>query len=204
VLVRRYVLVACLLVAAGLNAGVQEGLAAKKRGDYGAAAREFVPLAQRGDLRAMITLGLLYQEGGEGLPQNYPAAMGWYLRAFDHGDGDAYNNLGVMLRDGLGVEKNRRIAYALFLIVHMRGLGGESTVVRANRNLRREVEELPLPEVAAALCMSEEYVEAYVRARGETKNIPETAASPKNQRLRDKNWWLESEKSQLPNCSPAG
>src|SRR5262245_35515722 len=42
-------------------------------------------------------------------------AMDWYLKAYEIGDGDALNNIGVMYRDGLGVaafalERQRKLS----------------------------------------------------------------------------------------------
>ncbi len=101
---------ALIIFPAIAPAGVQEGLAAMKRGDYDNALQEFEALAEKGDSRAMITIGLWYHEG-KGFPQDYDKAMSWYLRAFELGNGDAYNNLGVMYRDGLGVEQNRSVSH---------------------------------------------------------------------------------------------
>lgn len=129
-----------LLAPGALLAGVQEGLAAKKRGDTEAAIQEFTALAEQGDTRAMITIGLWYHTG-DGVAQDYQKAMEWYIRAFERADGDAYNNIGVLYRDGLGVAVNRPIAYVLFLLTHLRGLGSDATQYRANANLRREVAE---------------------------------------------------------------
>jgi TPR repeat protein len=200
---RLVVVAALLLFIAPSYADVPEAIAAQRRGDYATAAREFKPAAEKGDVRAMISLGLLYYEGGRGLDQNYSEAYSWYLRAFETGNGDAYNNIGVMFRDGLGVPVNRRVAYALFLIVHMKGLGSEATVSRANRNLRREAAELTRDDIAAALCLSEEYVARFVRARGDIATIPARARDEHEVKLRDKDWWLPSEEQHLPRCEPA-
>ena len=131
---------ALLFLAQETDAGVTEALAAADRGDIQAAIAEFSTLAKAGDPEAMITIALYYHQG-RGVPQDYGKAMDWYLQAFSLFDGDAYNNIGVMYRDGEGVVPNRKIAFDLFLITHMRGLGTETTQYRAGRNLDRERSE---------------------------------------------------------------
>jgi|KBSSwiStaDraftv2_1062776.scaffolds.fasta_scaffold801393_1 TPR repeat protein len=147
------------------HAGVKEALAAKDRGDYETARKEFQALAEKGEAKAMIELGLMYHTG-EGVKQDYGKAMEWYLKAFDKGNGDAYSNIGVMYRDGLGCETNRPIAYALFYITHMRGLGSEDTQYRAGHNLDKTAALMKPPEIEDTLKMTEEYVLTFVRKRG--------------------------------------
>jgi len=186
-----------LLPAQVANAGVKEALAAQAAGDYETAIAEFTKLAEAGDDKAMISIALLYHQG-EGVPQDYSKAMDWYLKAFPLGNGDAYNNIGVMYRDGLGVPVNRPIAYALFLITHLKGLGGEATQYRAGRNLDREAAEQSKDDIRRALCYTEEYVKAYVLARGKIPSgVAETMPSARKTALKDEDWWLESERAGL-------
>ena len=145
-----------------------EALAAADRGDFRTAIAEFSSLARGGDTDAMISIALYYHQG-RGVPQDYGKAMDWYLRAFPHFNGDASNNIGVMYRDGEGVEPNRKIAFDLFLITHMRGLGSDATQLRAGRNLDRERREQTEAELHAALCYTEAYVNAYVLSRGKPR-----------------------------------
>lgn len=171
--------------------GVPEALSALNRGDYDTAYQEFHTLAEQGDSKAMVTIGMFFHKG-ESFPQDYDKAMDWYLKAMELGNGDAYNNIGVMYRDGLGVVANRAIAYDLFLIVHMRGLGSESTQYRANGNLRREVAELGEDKIKYALCLSEVQVLAYVTERG--KVPAHTIDVPGEQiAIKDREWWLDGE-----------
>ncbi len=172
-----------------VHAGASEGVDAIKRGDYETAYEEFSALADAGDSHAMVTIGMFYYKG-DGFEQDYDKAMDWFIRAFKLGNGDAFNNIGVMYRDGLGVTPNRAIAYDLFLLVHMRGLGGQSTQQRANRNLRREVAELGEAQIKYALCLSESQVKAFVVDRG--GNRPETYARD-GTAIKDREWWLEGD-----------
>jgi TPR repeat protein len=186
-----------MLVARLASAGVAEALAALDRGDFETARAEFSKLAAAGDDKAMITMALFYHQG-QGVPQDYSKAMDWYLKAFPLSNGDAYNNLGVMYRDGLGLPVNRKVAYSLFLITHMRGLGGDATQMRAGRNLDREVAEQSPEAIRSALCYTEEYVRAYVMSRGKGSPLDQDVApSPARPRLKDKDWWLEPEQAGL-------
>src|SRR6187200_2009149 len=115
-------LAACFVSVARSDA--QKALDAQKRGDYETARKEFQALADKGDDKAMINLGVMHHTG-EGAKQDYDKAMDWYLKAYSKRNGDALNNIGVMYRDGLGVATNAKIAYLLFLAVHMDGLGSE-------------------------------------------------------------------------------
>jgi hypothetical protein len=111
---------------------------------------KFEKLAAQGDAAAMVELGLLHHTG-KGGSVDYVKAMDWYLKAYAKSDGDAFNNIGVLFRDGLGVPKNQKVAYLLFLIVHMEGLGDDAAQSRAGRNLSRLVDSLPRQEVEEAL-----------------------------------------------------
>jgi len=173
--------------------GLKAAIDAMQRGENAEAVRLFTPIADAGDSKAQVTLGLLYYKG-EGLPVDYVQSKNWFLRAFEKGNGDAYSNLGVMFRDGKGVEVNRRIAYALFLMVHMEGRGTEDTQYRAGSNLSRLVHELSSSEQEAALCQPYEWVMEYVRSSGRSNRLNELAKpTPKNPRLKDAGWWVDGE-----------
>ena len=75
-------------------------------------------LAEQGDTVAMISLGVMYHTA-DGVSVDYETALDWYLRAYEKNDGDALNNIGVLFRDGLGLQKNEKIAYLLFLAVQI-------------------------------------------------------------------------------------
>lgn len=163
---------------------LSDALAAKQRGDAAAAYPLFLQLAEQGDVKATMEVGLMHHLG-QGVPQNYAKAMDWYLKVADK-SGDAINNIGVLYRDGLGVEKNRKIAHVLFLSIHLSGMGGEATVMRANRNLRREIAELPLADRQESVCYTSRYVIAYIESKGKLQGIPDDLrASPERKRIKD-------------------
>src|SRR5260221_14742394 len=137
---------------------VEKALDAQKHGEYETARKEFQAPADKGDDNAMISLGLMY-DIGEGTKQDYDKAMDWYLKAYSKRNGDALNNIGVMYRDGLRVATNSKIAYLLFLTVHMEGLGSDATQIRAGRNLSRLAESLPKKDMEEALSFTWSYVD---------------------------------------------
>ena len=94
-----------LLLASPAWAGFDEGMAAVLRGDYAAALREFLPLAQQGDAGAQTNLGVMYHNG-RGVPQDYAEAMKWFRLAAAQGHALAQHNLGFMYTNGQGVPQD--------------------------------------------------------------------------------------------------
>ena len=58
------------------QAGYEDGKVAYARADYGAAFREWLPIAAAGDARAQHVVGLMYSVG-EGVRQDYVQAYMW-------------------------------------------------------------------------------------------------------------------------------
>jgi hypothetical protein len=187
-----------MCVSVSAIAGKDEVVALLQAGKYSEAIPELKRLADGGDTTAMVTIGNFYYEG-QGVSQSYEDAMNWWLRAADH-NGDAFSNIGVLYRDGKGVARNLEIAYDIFVITHMRGLGDQGTQVRNGGNLKKAVAVMSQDEVKAALCLSEEYVLSFVRNRGQT--------SPDDKRgvpIKDRDWWFKGELPEFScNSSPAG
>src|SRR3989338_2364289 len=96
--------IALILLSAAPNAwaGLEEGLAAYKKGNYAEAMSELLPLAKKGNARAQYNLGFMY-ELGKGIPQDYQEAVMWYRKAAEQGHADAQFNLGLMYAQGHGV-----------------------------------------------------------------------------------------------------
>ena len=175
----------------------QQAVEAERIGDHKKAMEIFIKLAEQGDNVSMVNIGTKYYLG-EGVEQNYKKAMDWWIKAFKLGNGDAGGNIGVLYRDGKGVKKNRKIAYILFLITHMEGLGTEATQYRVNSLLRREIAEQPESDIKEALCYTGEYIVDYLEARGNLKKIAQDSLpSSGKTRFKDNNWWLPSEKEKL-------
>ncbi len=79
---------------------LEDGVAARQRGDYATAIRIWRPLAEQGHARAQSNLGFMYSNG-EGVPQDYAEAVKWYRMAAEQGNGGAQFNLGVMYGRGV-------------------------------------------------------------------------------------------------------
>ena len=86
---------------------------AYQKGDYKTAAAEFLPLAEKGDHRAMYALGSMYA-AGHGVPQDFNLAMKWFKAAANYGRPDAEYKLGLMYLEGVGTVRNPRRAIYWF------------------------------------------------------------------------------------------
>jgi Sel1 repeat-containing protein len=90
-------------------ADFKDGGEAYIRGDYEAAANEFIPLAERGDHRAMYALGSMYS-AGQGVEKNLKKSFKLFSEAAKNGRADAMFKLGFMYEQGLGVKQNPKKA----------------------------------------------------------------------------------------------
>ena len=84
---------------------LEAGLAAYNRGDYAAAYRELMPLAEQGYDAAQGLLGVMYA-AGRGVPQSKAQAVEWFRKAAEQGDADTQYNLGEMYRFGFVVPRS--------------------------------------------------------------------------------------------------
>ena len=104
----------------GWSADFQKGLAAAQRGDFATALREWKPLAEQGNARAQVNLGLMYQRG-DGVPQNYKTAVKWYRLAGEQGNARAQINLGLMYENGKGVSQDDKTAVKWYRLAGEQG-----------------------------------------------------------------------------------
>lgn len=93
------------LLALPARAGLEEGLAAYRDGDFGAAFRELEPLAQRGEPEAQHMLGRMYRDG-EGVLRDYRLAEAWYRRAAEQGKAESQNALAKLYEDRAAGDKD--------------------------------------------------------------------------------------------------
>jgi hypothetical protein len=91
------------------HADFKDGGNAYINGDYEAAANEFIPLAERGDHRAMYALGSMYA-AGQGVEKNLKKAFELFKEAAQNGRADAMYKLGVMYEEGVGTKKSTKKA----------------------------------------------------------------------------------------------
>lgn len=73
---------------------------------YDMMPNDLAALAKAGDGKAAYVLGDIFDQGDRDRPRNFKAALGWYMRAAELGDGDALNNLGSMSQHGDGLPKD--------------------------------------------------------------------------------------------------
>ena len=94
--------IADMAAAVGFARPVQNSDAANAAyqiGDYATALRLLHPLADRGDVRAQSTLGLLYYHG-RGVRKDDREAIKWFRTAAEQGDKRAQFHLGFMYAEG--------------------------------------------------------------------------------------------------------
>ena len=90
-------------------ADFKEGGQAYLRGDYETAAKEFIPLAERGDHRAMYALGSMHSTG-QGVEKDLKKSFELFSEAARNGRADAMHKLGLMYEQGLSVQQNLKKA----------------------------------------------------------------------------------------------
>lgn len=66
--------------------------------------------AYRGDKYAQLMLGVMYEEGNEGMPQDFKQALVWYQKAANQGFPKAQYNLALLYEDGRGMPQDYRKA----------------------------------------------------------------------------------------------
>ena len=101
------------LCANAAIAGLKEGYAALARKDYVTAAKEYRPLAEKGNAEAQYRIGRMY-EFGNGYPQDKTQGIAWVRKAADQGHVDAEQELGVVYATGDGVPQDDVQAVAWF------------------------------------------------------------------------------------------
>ncbi len=102
-----------LLGTTAAVAGLKEGYAALAKKDYATAAKEYRPLAERGNAEAQYRIGRMY-EFGNFYPQDKTQGIAWVRKAADQGHVDAEQELGVVYATGDGVPQDDAQAVAWF------------------------------------------------------------------------------------------
>jgi len=94
-----------LALAATARAGLEEGKRAYRDGDYATALREFLPLAEAGDVTVQNQVAAMYY-AGQGVDPDQAKAAEWFRRAAERGSPDAQYLLGKLYYHGQGVPQN--------------------------------------------------------------------------------------------------
>lgn len=110
------------------------GKALYDAGQYREAFRVFLPLAKAGFPQAKMSIAYQYEQG-QGVMLNPGQAMRWYQSAADDGLPAAIIALGIAYREGLWVQRNLVLSYALFITANTIAPG------KANDALSRAVAE---------------------------------------------------------------
>ena len=103
----------------------EDGVDAFNRGDYSRAAREWQPLANSGDSDAARNLARLYQQG-LGVKTDLIKARQHYRLAAAKCNATAQNNLGLMMLNGHGGEKDLVGAFRFFEKAAKQGLHADA------------------------------------------------------------------------------
>jgi len=96
------------------TAEFRQGMEAYQKQQYSSALRYFRQAAGRGDVEAIVQMGLMY-DFGRGVCQNYTEAMRWYLKAAEKGEPRAMYLVGHMYEFGEGVPVNADEAFFWYL-----------------------------------------------------------------------------------------
>ncbi len=95
-----------VLSATPVHAGpFEDGVAAYQRQDYATALALFKPLAERGNIEAQYSMGVMYMRG-RGVTQDHAQAAHWHRLAVVQGDSTAQTDLGALHANGQGVSKD--------------------------------------------------------------------------------------------------
>jgi len=167
---------------------------AYKRGDYETAAKEFLPLAENGDHRAMYALGSMYA-AGHGVPMDLKEALKWFRKAASYGRPDAQYKIGLMYDRGLGLRQDYRKALswygksakngfglAQYKIgqMYIAGHGVKQNLIKAfawlkmalsqgvedkNNDLAAVISELTPEQLTDAHKLADQYMEKYTSSR---------------------------------------
>jgi len=84
-----------IALAYSAEAGLDEGLAAHRSGDFQTAFRELLPLAEQGVAEAQLGVGVMYSDG-QGVAEDPSEAVKWLRRAAEQGLADAQLSLANM------------------------------------------------------------------------------------------------------------
>lgn len=91
-----------VLLTKGYNAAVS--------GNYAEAYQILLPLATKGYVEAQYNLGMMFQNGGNGLQRNNASSAYWFNQAAIQGDQNSQFELAGIYYRGLGVKKDLKKA----------------------------------------------------------------------------------------------
>lgn len=101
-------------VTPAFSLSFDDGVKAYHNKDYTKAIEIFKKLADKGDLKSINSLGVMYEQG-TGVLLNYSTAAEWYKKGADLGFSESQNNLGRLYMNGFGVPQDNKKAIRYFL-----------------------------------------------------------------------------------------
>ena len=156
-LIRTAILSLALAFGAGavLAQNFQKALAAYDAGDYVTALKEWLPLAEQGNLDAQHNMGLMYYNGW-GVLQDYAEAIKWYRLAAKQGDASPQNYIGGMYYEGKGVLQDYVMANMWYNIASANG-HKEAGEWRDKTAAKMTTADISKAQYMARECMSSNY-----------------------------------------------
>jgi len=163
-----------LILARPVWAALDDGLAAYDSGDYLAAYRELLPLADAGDPVAQHALARMFF-AGQGMPRDAAAAMVWERKAADLGEPAAQLDLATRYENGIDVpadseeaarwygmaaERGAAVAQYRLGLLYLDGAGVAQNLVTAHMWLNLAAARLPPGEVRNAVANARDAVGA--------------------------------------------
>jgi TPR repeat protein len=124
-------------------AGLEEGRAAWRDGDYARAFEEFLPLATAGDVTLQNQLAAMYYTG-QGVPQDYVKAAEWFRKAAAAGSPEAQYCLGKLYYYGQGVAQNFEEAVKQLTEAALGGKGGAQYLLATLQLYGKGIEANPV------------------------------------------------------------
>ena len=121
---------------------LDDGRAARLKGDYATAVRLFRLAANQGDAIAQHYLGVMYIDG-QGVPQSYVEAFKWYRLAADQGIANAQLGLGSMYATGKGVPQDYVRAHMWF---NLSAAQGNENAENARDNIAKRLTPAQIAE----------------------------------------------------------
>ena len=103
----------------------EDATAANARGDPAGALRLWQALAENGDARAQVQLGVLAYTGTGGTAKNGAEAARWFRLAADQGHLIAQYNLAAMYERGEGVPQDYVLAHQWYNLAASRAAPGD-------------------------------------------------------------------------------
>ncbi|MDP6843060.1 MAG: tetratricopeptide repeat protein [Rhodospirillales bacterium] len=115
------IIVSLLAVPRMAAAGPLEGgAAAKKRGDYRAAIKQYRKAVKRGDVKAKFALGKLYLDG-RGVKKDAGEALKWFRGSAQGGNVEAQRMMAIIYDGSHSVKRDRVRAFKWYSIAARRG-----------------------------------------------------------------------------------